>query len=295
IKRDAPAVQRSDQVRSSLHLRHMTGGTVELHKELLTAPRQAPVVIIGEDQRRRWCKKTNESGHLLDVLDANLRIRRRVGVGRHRGSIDGLFHRRKRSGDSHFLRKSPGVEIEQRGYRRFTAESPNASINRAVGMAPDTVAIGLVDSFARHDRCLSNGVHQPEAEKRRGGAPRLSGGCWRDLLFFDSFGLQQLGSLLLDDRPALVEERITEIRRNEPRGMHFHLVADASYNWSFMTRGTGISIEQRTEAVFWFKDTLKYLFPFLELGALVRRQAGKRFAQGRRLLYLASAQTKPQE
>src|SRR5438309_8478788 len=115
----------------------MAGGTIERHKELLTSLGQAPVVVIGEDERRRRCKKTDESGHLLNVPDANLRIRRGVGVGRHRGSIDGLFHRRKRSGDSHFLRKSPGVEIEQRGYRRFATESANASINRAVGMAPD--------------------------------------------------------------------------------------------------------------------------------------------------------------
>src|SRR5439155_23624743 len=98
----------------------MAGGTIERHEELLTALGLAAVMIIGEDQRWRRRKKTDESGHLLDVFDANLRIRRRVCVRRHRGSIDGLFHRRKGSGYSHFLRTGPGVEIEQRGYRRFT-------------------------------------------------------------------------------------------------------------------------------------------------------------------------------
>src|SRR5439155_21392010 len=125
------------------------------------------------DERRRWCKKTDEGGHLLDVLDPDLRISRRVGVGRHRGSIDGFFHRRKRSGDSHFLRKSSGVEIEQRRYRRFTPESPDPSVNRAIGMAPDTLATGLVGPFGRHDRYLGNGFQHREAAQSRGGAWRL--------------------------------------------------------------------------------------------------------------------------
>jgi len=77
--------------------------------------------------------------------------------------------------------------------------------------------------------------------------------------------------------------------------MHFHLVAEASYNWSFMTRSAGISIEQRTETIFRFKDTLKYSFPVLELGPLLRCQVGKRFAQGWRLRRLASTKTNTHE
>src|ERR1043166_9767137 len=92
--------------------------------------------------------------------------------------------------------------------------------------------------------------------------------------------------MLLDDGSALVEELVAEVRRHEPRGVHLNLVAHAAQNRGFMTLRAGISVEQRSEAVFRFEDPLEHLFPFLEAGALLWRKAGEGLAQrggGRRL------------
>ena len=106
------------------------------------------------------------------------------------------------------------------------------------------------------------------------------GGCaGRDLLLFDPFRFQQRGRLLLDYRPALLEERITGIRSLEPRGVHFHLVTHSADDWFLMALGTRISVEQWAETIFRFEDALEDFLPLLKLRPLRPREVRQRLSQ----------------
>ena len=113
--------------------------------------RRSPGEVLGgmvcEDLARRRRQESGERGHLLDVLDGDFRVRRRIGVWRDRRAIDGFLHWRKRSRYSHFLRKRPRIEIRQCRHRGFPAEPSDPPINRAVGMAGDSIALGAVATF----------------------------------------------------------------------------------------------------------------------------------------------------
>jgi hypothetical protein len=74
-----------------------------------------------------------------------------------------------------------------------------------------------------------------------------------DLLFIDPSCAQQRGRLLLDYLPSFVEQRITEVRQDKSRRLHFDLIAGTSDHRLLMTLGTGIRIEQWAEAIR-FKD-----------------------------------------
>ena len=103
--------------------------------------------MVCEGLLRRWRQESGERGHLLDVLDGDFRVRRRIGVWRDRRAVDGFLHRRKRSRYSHFLRKRPRIEVRQCGHRGFPTEPPDPPVNRAVGMAGDSIALRTVATF----------------------------------------------------------------------------------------------------------------------------------------------------
>src|SRR5207302_10929731 len=125
----------------------MAHGTIQMHEELPATPGEVLVGMVCQDLPRRRRQEPGERGHLLDVLDGDFRVRRRIGVRRDRSAVDGFLHRRKRSRYSHFLRKRPGVEIQQCGYRGFPTEPSDPPINRAAGMASDSIALGAVTTF----------------------------------------------------------------------------------------------------------------------------------------------------
>jgi hypothetical protein len=110
------------------------------------------------------------------------------------------------------------------------------------------------------------------------------------LLLLDPFGLQQRSGVLLNHRPAFIEERITAIRGRKPGGMRFHLITYAAEDRTFMAIGAGISIEQRPEAIRRPEHSLEHFFALLELGALLGGQISQRLTKGRLLLRLTPAQ-----
>src|SRR5207247_10560356 len=108
---------------------------------------------------------------------------------------------------------------------------------------------------------FGDGVHQREAKERRRGAACLGGGTRRDLFFLDPQRSQQRRRILLDHRSSLLEQRITGIRCEEPRGVHFHLITHTSNDRRLMTLRAGISIEQWAEAILRFEDSLENFLP----------------------------------
>ena len=146
-------------------------------------------------------------------------------------------------------------------------------------MAGDSVPLRPGATFVGQDSRFGNGVHQPKTKQRRRRAARLSGGVRGDLLFLNSFGLQQRGRLLLNHNAALLEQRITRVRRDEPRGMHFYFIAHPTDHGGFMTLRAGVRVKQWTETLFRGENPLEH-FPALgKLSLLLRRQTRQRLSQ----------------
>ena len=92
-----------------------------------------------------------------------------------------------------------------------------------------------------------------------------------------------------------MEQRITVIRRAEPRGMHFHLITHSAEHRRLMTLRAGITIKQRAEPVLRFKDSLEYFLPRKKLCLLIRGEIKERFAQCGLLRCLASPKQEGQQ
>src|SRR2546425_2460294 len=107
----------------------MAHGTFEAHEEFLATFGQGSFVVVGENLPRRRGQETDESGHFGDLLQADFRIRCRVGVWGDRSAVDGLLHRRERRRYSHLQWKRSRVEIQQSRHGSLATEPPNASIN----------------------------------------------------------------------------------------------------------------------------------------------------------------------
>src|SRR5207245_10728008 len=113
-------------------------------------------------------------------------------------------------------------------------------------------------------------------------------GTLSDWFFLEPQRSQQRPRMLLAHRSSFLEQRITGIRSDEPRGMNFHLVAHASDDRRFVTLRARIPIEQWAEAIFGFEDSLENFLPLQKLRPLLRREVRQRFSKSRLLRCLAS-------
>lgn len=177
-------------------------------------------------------------------------FRNRIDVRRKGPPSDHLFGGHSRICDPLLDDERSGVEFPQRRNECFASEPAEASVEEAIGTPGYAVAISIVGIGQRQDRRVGHRVQQAEPEDVWRRPQRSRGGFPWHRLGLDAERCSQCGChCLLDDRPALRHERITEGTIGKKRArVHLDFVAHSARARILVAPSAGIRVEQRSQA-----------------------------------------------
>src|SRR5207249_10326043 len=234
--------QRWHRVIARLEERDVTRGTTDLRKDGAAA--LFPLAVLGGGGNG---EEAHEPVGQIERFLIDLGFGQGIDAGRDRLPADRLFRSYRRVRDSHLDGERAGVELVQRRHESLAAEPAQPAVEETVWPPGDAVSVQIIGVRVREDGGIGDRVQQSATENdRRASAGLGGGGRWHRLLVDSQRLLQRGGGVLLDDGPALLDERVANAAL-EGGGVHLDLVAAAAGHRVLVALAASDRIEQRSQ------------------------------------------------